>query len=97
MIDISSFSENRPILGSNRQSSVILCSNRGRQVLRFTTTRRLHKGDTFAHRPERCMPLKVSHRRHRLKSCKENKEWAYHQWNHILITNESRFSVTSDS
>ncbi|GFU81458.1 transposable element Tcb2 transposase [Trichonephila clavipes] len=39
----------------------------GRQVSRFTVARRLHKGGLFAHRPERCLPLKVDHRHHRLQ------------------------------
>ncbi|GFS60554.1 transposable element Tcb2 transposase [Trichonephila clavipes] len=29
----------------------------------------------FAHRPERCLPLKVDHRRHRLQWCREHKNW----------------------
>ncbi|GFX76226.1 transposable element Tcb2 transposase [Trichonephila clavipes] len=33
----------------------------GRQVLRFTVARRLHKGGLFARCPERCLPLKVYH------------------------------------
>ncbi|GFV02323.1 transposable element Tcb2 transposase [Trichonephila clavipes] len=37
-----------------------------RQVSRFTVARRLHKGGLFARRLERCFPLKVDHRRHRL-------------------------------
>ncbi|GFY04015.1 transposable element Tcb2 transposase [Trichonephila clavipes] len=36
------------------------------QVSRFTVARRLHKRGLFARRPERCLPLKVDHRRHRL-------------------------------
>ncbi|GFW76432.1 transposable element Tcb2 transposase [Trichonephila clavipes] len=47
----------------------------GRQVSRFTGARRLHKGGLFARRPERCLPLKVDHRRHRLKWCREHKKW----------------------
>ncbi|GFX15157.1 transposable element Tcb2 transposase [Trichonephila clavipes] len=33
------------------------------------------KGGLFAHRPERCLPLKVAHRRHRLQWCREHKNW----------------------
>uniref|UniRef100_A0A2L2YEG6 Transposable element Tcb2 transposase n=1 Tax=Parasteatoda tepidariorum TaxID=114398 RepID=A0A2L2YEG6_PARTP len=44
-----------------------LCTATGRQVSRFTVARRLHKGGLFARRPERCIPLKVSHRWHRLE------------------------------
>ncbi|GFV79056.1 transposable element Tcb2 transposase [Trichonephila clavipes] len=45
----------------------------GRQVSRFTVARHLHKGGLFASRPERCLPLKVDHRRHRLQWCREHK------------------------
>ncbi|GFV97514.1 transposable element Tcb2 transposase [Trichonephila clavipes] len=45
-----------------------------RQVSRFTVARRLRKGGLFAHRPERCLPLKVAHRRHRLQWCREHKK-----------------------
>ncbi|GFU56480.1 transposable element Tcb2 transposase [Trichonephila clavipes] len=46
----------------------------GRQVSRFTVARHLHKGGPFARRPERCLPLKVDHRRHRLQWCREHKK-----------------------
>ncbi|GFU96747.1 transposable element Tcb2 transposase [Trichonephila clavipes] len=45
----------------------------GRQVSRFTVARRLPKGGLFARRPERCLPLKVDHPRHRLQWCREQK------------------------
>ncbi|GFW83572.1 transposable element Tcb2 transposase [Trichonephila clavipes] len=45
----------------------------GRQVSRFTVARRLHKGGLFARRPDRSLPLKVDHRRHRLQWCREHK------------------------
>ncbi|GFW86751.1 transposable element Tcb2 transposase [Trichonephila clavipes] len=51
-------------------SSVIaqqLSTATGRQVSRFTLARRLHKGDLFTRRPERCLPLKVKHRCHRIQ------------------------------
>lgn len=74
-----------------------LCTATGRQVSRFTVARRLHKGGLFARRPERCIPLKVSHRRHRLEWCREHETWTPHQWSRVLFTDESRFSATSDS
>ncbi|GFT52070.1 transposable element Tcb2 transposase [Trichonephila clavipes] len=54
--------------GRRQSASVIvqqLSTATGRQVSRFTVARRLHKGGLFARRPERCLPLKVDHRRHR--------------------------------
>ncbi|GFX57173.1 transposable element Tcb2 transposase [Trichonephila clavipes] len=64
--------------GRRQSASVIahqLSSATGRQVSRFTVGRRLYKGGLFASRPERCLPLKVDHRRHRLQWCREHKNW----------------------
>ncbi|GFW63500.1 transposable element Tcb2 transposase [Trichonephila clavipes] len=58
--------------GRRQSASVIaqqLSTATGRQVSRFTVARRLHKEGLFACRPERCLPLKVDHRRHRLQWC----------------------------
>ncbi|GFV60831.1 transposable element Tcb2 transposase [Trichonephila clavipes] len=57
--------------GRRQSASVIaqqLSTATGRQVSRFTVARRLHKGGLFTRRPERCLLLKVDHRRHRLQS-----------------------------
>ncbi|GFV45620.1 transposable element Tcb2 transposase [Trichonephila clavipes] len=52
-----------------RQSTTVIAQQlstaTGRQESRFTVARRLHKGGLFARHPERCLPLKVDHRRHR--------------------------------
>ncbi|GFW90589.1 transposable element Tcb2 transposase [Trichonephila clavipes] len=84
-----------------RQSASVIAQQlstaTGRQVSRFTVARRLHKGGLFTHRPERCLPLKVDHRRHRLQWCREHKNWATDQWSRVLFTDESRFSTRSDS
>ncbi|GFY34041.1 transposable element Tcb2 transposase [Trichonephila clavipes] len=69
----------------------------GRQVSWFTVDRRLHKGGLFARRPERCLPLKVGHRHHRLQWCREPQNWTTDQWSRVLFTDESRFSTRSDS
>ncbi|GFV25873.1 HTH_Tnp_Tc3_2 domain-containing protein [Trichonephila clavipes] len=58
-----------------RRQSEQLSTATGRQVSRFTVARRLHKGGLFACRPERCLPLKVDHRRHCLQWCREHKNW----------------------
>ncbi|GFU26182.1 transposable element Tcb2 transposase [Trichonephila clavipes] len=86
--------------GRQQSASVIaqqLSTVTGRQVSRFTVARRLHKGGLFAHRPERCLPLKVDHRRHRLQWCREHKNWTTNQWSRVLFTDESWFSTRSDS
>ncbi|GFV67373.1 transposable element Tcb2 transposase [Trichonephila clavipes] len=62
--------------GQRQSASVIaqqLSTATGRQVSRFTVARRLHKGSIFAHRPERCLPLKANHRCYRLQWCREHK------------------------
>ncbi|GFV79232.1 transposable element Tcb2 transposase [Trichonephila clavipes] len=64
--------------GRRQSASVIaqqLSTATVRQVSRFTVARRLHKGALFARRPERCLPLKVDHRCHRLQWCREHKNW----------------------
>ncbi|GFW85042.1 transposable element Tcb2 transposase [Trichonephila clavipes] len=64
--------------GRRQSASVIaqqLSIATGRQVSRFTVARRLHEGGLFTRRPERCLPLKVDHRRHRLQWCREHKNW----------------------
>ncbi|GFU61117.1 transposable element Tcb2 transposase [Trichonephila clavipes] len=68
--------------GRRQSASAIaqqLSTATGQQVLRFTVARRLHKGGLFTRRPERCHPLKVDHRRHRLQWCKEHKNWTTDQ------------------
>ncbi|GFW60094.1 transposable element Tcb2 transposase [Trichonephila clavipes] len=54
-------------------------------------------GGLFTRRPERCLPLKVDHRRHRLQWCREDKSWTTDQWSRVLFTDESRFNTRSDS
>ncbi|GFV05908.1 transposable element Tcb2 transposase [Trichonephila clavipes] len=86
--------------GRQQSASAIahqICTATGRQVSRFTVARRLHKGGLFARCPERCLPLKVGHRRHRLQWCREPKNWITEQCSHVLLTDESRFSTRSDS
>ncbi|GFW25430.1 transposable element Tcb2 transposase [Trichonephila clavipes] len=86
--------------GRRQSASVIaqkLSTATGRQVSWFTVARRLHKGGLFARRPERCLPLKVGHRSHRLQWCREHKNWTTDQWSRDLFTEESRFSTRSDS
>ncbi|GFV82841.1 transposable element Tcb2 transposase [Trichonephila clavipes] len=84
-----------------RQSASVIAQQlstaTGRQVSQFTVAGRLHKGGLFARRPERCLPLKVNHRRHRLQRCREHKNWTTDQWSRVLFADESWFSTRSDS
>ncbi|GFT25911.1 transposable element Tcb2 transposase [Trichonephila clavipes] len=90
---LQTIGEKRPTAVSKRHCSAILYSNGATSVV----ARRLHKGGLFARRPERCLPLKVDHRRHRLQWCREHKNWTTDLWSRVLFTNESRFSTRSDS
>ncbi|GFS54682.1 transposable element Tcb2 transposase [Trichonephila clavipes] len=69
----------------------------GRLISRFTVARRLHGGGLFAGRPVRCVPLTHAHRRRRSLWCREHRNWRDNEWGRVLFTDESRFSLSSDS
>ncbi|GFX80625.1 transposable element Tcb2 transposase [Trichonephila clavipes] len=69
----------------------------GRPISRFTVARRLHGGGLFARRPVRCVPLTPAHRRRRSLWCREHRNWRDNEWGRVLFTDESRFSLSSDS
>ncbi|GFS79052.1 transposable element Tcb1 transposase [Trichonephila clavipes] len=68
-----------------------------RPISRFTVARRLHGGGLFARRPVRCVPLTPSHRRRRSLWFREHWNWRDNEWGRVLFTDESRFSLSSDS
>ncbi|GFS59291.1 transposable element Tcb2 transposase [Trichonephila clavipes] len=69
----------------------------GRPISRFTVARRLHGGGLFARRLVRCVPLTPAHRRRRSLWCREHRNWRDNEWGRVLFTDESRFSLSSDS
>ncbi|GFS89574.1 transposable element Tc1 transposase [Trichonephila clavipes] len=69
----------------------------GRPISRFTVARRLHGGGLFARRPVMCVPLTPAHRRRRSLWCREHRNWRDNEWGRVLFTDESRFSLSSDS
>ncbi|GFT33917.1 transposable element Tcb1 transposase [Trichonephila clavipes] len=69
----------------------------GRPISRFTVARRLHGGGLFARRPVRCVPLTTAHRRRHSLWCREHRNWRDNEWGRVLFTDESRFSLSSDS
>ncbi|GFX65044.1 transposable element Tcb2 transposase [Trichonephila clavipes] len=69
----------------------------GRPISRFTVARRLHGGCLFARRPVLCVPLTPAHRRRRSLWCREHRNWRDNEWGRVLFTDESRFSLSSDS
>ncbi|GFU28548.1 transposable element Tc3 transposase [Trichonephila clavipes] len=69
----------------------------GRPISRFNVARRLHGGSLFATRPVRCVPLTPAHRRCRSLWCRKHRNWRDNEWGRVLFTDESRFSLSSDS
>ncbi|GFT33789.1 transposable element Tcb2 transposase [Trichonephila clavipes] len=69
----------------------------GRPISCFTVARRLHGGGLFARRPVRCVPLTPAHRRRRSLWCREHRNWRDNEWGRVPFTDESRFSLSSDS
>ncbi|GFW63877.1 transposable element Tcb1 transposase [Trichonephila clavipes] len=69
----------------------------GRPISRFTVARRLHGGGLFARRPVRCVPLTPAHRRRLSLWCREHRNRRDNEWGRVLFTDESRFSLSSDS
>ncbi|GFW43992.1 transposable element Tcb1 transposase [Trichonephila clavipes] len=47
--------------------------------------------------PVRCVPLTPVHRRRRSLWCREHRNWRDNEWGRVLFTDESRFSLSSDS
>ncbi|GFT28284.1 HTH_Tnp_Tc3_2 domain-containing protein [Trichonephila clavipes] len=69
----------------------------GRPISRFNVAKRLHGGGLFARRPVRCVHLTPAHRRRRSLWCREHRNWRDNEWGRVLFTDESRFSLSSDS
>ncbi|GFW71118.1 transposable element Tcb2 transposase [Trichonephila clavipes] len=69
----------------------------GGPISRFTVARKLHGGGLFARRPVRCVPLTPAHPRRRSLWCREHRNWRDNEWGRVLFTDESRFSLSSDS
>ncbi|GFY03985.1 transposable element Tc1 transposase [Trichonephila clavipes] len=69
----------------------------GRPKSRFTVARRLHGGGLFARRPVRCVTSTPAHRRRRSLWCREHRNWRDNEWGRVLFTDESKFSLSSDS
>ncbi|GFX47127.1 transposable element Tcb2 transposase [Trichonephila clavipes] len=69
----------------------------GRPISRFTEARRLRGGGLFARLPVRSVPLTPAHRRRRSLWFREHQNWRDNEWGRVLFTDESRFSLSSDS
>ncbi|GFU69566.1 transposable element Tc1 transposase [Trichonephila clavipes] len=68
----------------------------GKQISRKTVARRLRGGGLYARRPVVCVPLTRQHRTARLQWCREHHNWTEQDWQCVLFSDESRFSLSSD-
>ncbi|GFV35196.1 transposable element Tcb1 transposase [Trichonephila clavipes] len=68
----------------------------GKQISRKTVARRLRGGGLYARRPVVCVPLTRQHRTARLQWCREHHNWTEQDWECVLFSDDSRFSLSSD-
>ncbi|GFX73447.1 transposable element Tcb2 transposase [Trichonephila clavipes] len=68
----------------------------GKQISRKTVARRLRGGGLYARRPVVCVPLTRQHRTARLQWYREHHNWTEQDWECVLFSDESRFSLSSD-
>ncbi|GFT33826.1 transposable element Tcb1 transposase [Trichonephila clavipes] len=74
-----------------------LSSATGTTVSRQTVYRRLGHIGLYARRPVRCVPLTATQCRLRLTWSREHALWIPQQWSCVMFSDESRFSLQSDS
>ncbi|KFM72212.1 Transposable element Tcb1 transposase, partial [Stegodyphus mimosarum] len=74
-----------------------LSSATGTTISRQTVYRRLGQIGLYARRPVRCVPLIATHCRLRLTWSREHALWTPQQWACVMFSDESRFSLQSDS
>ncbi|GFV03634.1 transposable element Tcb2 transposase [Trichonephila clavipes] len=63
----------------------------------WTTDIAFYRGQKTARRPVRNVPLTPAHRRRRSLWCREHRNWRDNGRGRVLFTDESRFSLSSDS
>ncbi|GFY22944.1 transposable element Tcb2 transposase [Trichonephila clavipes] len=69
---------------------------RRKKISRKTVARRLRGGGLYARRPVVCVPLTRQHRTASLQWCREHHNWTEQDWECVLFSDESRFSLSSD-
>ncbi|GFW48781.1 transposable element Tcb1 transposase [Trichonephila clavipes] len=74
-----------------------LSSATGTRVSRQTVYRCLGYIGLYARRPFRCVPLSATHCRLRFTWSRELALWTPQQWSCVMFSDESRFSLQSDS
>ncbi|UYV66553.1 hypothetical protein LAZ67_4002055 [Cordylochernes scorpioides] len=86
---------NRRITASQLRSD--LNADTGVIVSTDTIRRRLHKKGLYARRPIICVPLTPPQKRARKLCCRQHVAWSPDEWRRVMFTDESRFSLNSDS
>ncbi|GFY01878.1 transposable element Tc1 transposase [Trichonephila clavipes] len=86
---------NRPSTASDLSRQ--LSSATGTTVSRQTLYRRLGHIGLYARTPVRCVPLTATHCCLRLTWSREHALWTQQQWSCVMFSDESRFSLQSDS
>ncbi|GFY20971.1 HTH_Tnp_Tc3_2 domain-containing protein [Trichonephila clavipes] len=66
-------------------------------IAQSVISRRLGCIGLYARRPVRCVPLTATHCRLRLTWSRERALWTSQQWSCVMFSDESRFSLQSDS
>ncbi|GFT53015.1 HTH_Tnp_Tc3_2 domain-containing protein [Trichonephila clavipes] len=69
----------------------------GRRISATTVRNRLQNAGLYARRPVVCVPLNERQRRNCLCWAREHVSWTQQQWASVLFTDESRFTMESDS
>ncbi|GFU77517.1 HTH_Tnp_Tc3_2 domain-containing protein [Trichonephila clavipes] len=69
----------------------------GRRIFSSRVPRRLHNSRLYARRPVVCISLNRRQRRTRLSWAREHISWTRQRWTSVLFTEESTFTVESDS
>ncbi|GFT89038.1 transposable element Tcb2 transposase [Trichonephila clavipes] len=86
---------NRTENATQLQRQLLLAT--GRRVSSQTARNRLHEGGLYARRPMVCIPLTPHHRAARRRWAAEHGDWEQHDWSQVLFTDESQFSLESDT
>ncbi|GFY19834.1 transposable element Tcb2 transposase [Trichonephila clavipes] len=96
------FGKDSKMLVINRRSTASdlsrqLSSATGMTVSMQTVHRCLGDIGLYARRPVSCIPLTATHCRQRLTWNREHALWTPQQWSYVMFSDESRFSLQSDS
>ncbi|GFW29153.1 transposable element Tcb1 transposase [Trichonephila clavipes] len=81
----------------NLESARVSSPGFGNDSKRMSVYGRLGYIGLYARMPVRCVPLTATHCRLRLTWSREHALWTPQQWSRVMLSDESRFSLQSDS